>query len=91
MYKRQAVFADSYAIGIKNHEAFYQANKNNKSASFVFLQNGDKPQKLDEIPREMLSLNRHELKKFASETVKLSGAPDHVVRGANIHERAWDD
>ena len=84
------VFADSYAIGAKNHQAFYQANKDNAAAKFVFLSNPPKGL-LPGIPEEALHIDRHELAAFATKTVKESGAPPHVVRGADIGQRIWKD
>lgn len=81
------VFADSYAVGAKNHQAFYERNRNNPSASFIFLENKGGPKLLDGIPREALNLDRKELAAFASKTVRESSAPPHVVRGALIGER----
>lgn len=80
------VFADSYAIGAKNHQAFYEANKSNKSAKFVFLSNG---KKIDGIPKEALSVDRKELADFARKTVKEGDAPPHVKQGATVGERIW--
>ncbi len=83
------VFADSYALGIKNHAAFYEANKNNSNAKFAFLDNRGKPSLIDMIPEEGLSLDRHELAKFAVSAVEKADAPGRVVRGALIGQRIW--
>jgi len=83
------VFADSYALGIKNHAAFYEANKDNPSAKFAFLDNRTKPSLMDMIPDEGLQLDRHELSKFAVKAVEQAQAPDRVVRGALIGQRIW--
>jgi hypothetical protein len=85
------VFADSYAIGAKNHQAFYDNNKGNKSASFVFLENAGTPKRLDGIPKEALGLDSKSLTKFAVEAVKTSGAPKHVQDGALAGMRIWGD
>ena len=85
------VFADSYAIGAKNHKAFYERNKNNKNASFIFLQNKGKPELLDGIPEDALKLNRDELATFARDAVFRSDAPSHVKRGATVGARIWQN
>jgi len=83
------VFADSYALGIKNHAAFYEAHKDNPSAKFTFLDNRTRPSLIDMIPEDGLSLDRHELSQFAVDAVGKADAPDRVVRGALIGQRIW--
>ena len=86
------VFADSYAIGAKNHQAFYDKHKNNENANFVFLSNMGKPTKIDGIPKEALGYNSKELEKFAVDTVnKAEGIPRHVKRGALVGQRIWKE
>lgn len=85
------VFADSYSLGVKNHQAFYEANRGNKNANFIFLENSGTPKKLDGIPKEMLNLDRKELAKFAADVVAKSDAPPHVKRGALMGDRIWGD
>jgi len=83
------VFADSYAIGAKNHHAFHQANKDNPSASFVFLDNTGKPKQIDGVPKEALELDSASLAEFAQSKVKESSAPERVKSGALIGTRIW--
>lgn len=83
------VFADSYALGIKNHAAFYEKYKNSENAKFTFLDNRTKPSLIDMIPEEGLKIDRHELAKFAVEAVHKADAPPRVVRGATIGQRIW--
>ncbi len=83
------VFADSYALGAKNHQAFYEANKDNKNANFVFLENLSTPKLLPGIPESALSLDRNALAKFAVEEVQKGNAPAHVKRGATSGARIW--
>jgi hypothetical protein len=85
------VFADSYAMGAKNHQAFYDNNKDNKNANFIFLENAGTPRRLEGIPKEALGLNSKELAAFAVEAVKTSGAPRHVQDGALAGTRIWKD
>lgn len=85
------VFADSYALGAKNHQAFYEKHKNNQNASFVFLDNTGSPKLLPGIPKDALNIKRKDLAKFASEEIAKSDAPEHVKQGATIGERIWDD
>lgn len=87
------VFADSYALGAKNHQAFMEQHKDNPSARFVILENkiGSKPRLLDAIPEEALRHDRAELARFAEGAI-LKGeveAPPHVKRGALIGRRVW--
>lgn len=84
------VFADSYAMGAKNHQAFYENNKDNPSARFVFLSNGKGgPKQLDGIPREALEVDRKELADYATSHIAISHAPAHVKRGALQGVRIW--
>lgn len=83
------VFADSYAIGAKNHHAFHQANKDNPNAKFTFLDNTGKPSKVDGVPKAALELDADELASFAEGEVEKSSAPDHVKKGALIGRRIW--
>jgi hypothetical protein len=83
------VFADSYAIGAKNHHAFHQANLDNKSASFVFLDNTGKPKQISGVPKEALELDSAALAEFAQSKVKESAAPDRVKSGALVGTRIW--
>jgi hypothetical protein len=86
------VFADSYAIGAKNHQKFYEQNKNNRSANFVFLQNGADIKRLPGIPRESLELDRHELYDFAVQTViEDETIPEHIKIGALAGRGIWSD
>lgn len=85
------VFADSYAIGAKNHQAFYEKNKDNPNAKFIFLENKGTPTLLPGIPKEALALDRKELARFAIETVGASDAPAHVKRGATMGTRVWGE
>jgi len=83
------VFADSYALGAKNHQAFYEKNKSNPNANFVFLDNTGTPKKLPGIPKNALNINRKELTDFALNTVNQEGIPDHVKQGASAGKRIW--
>jgi hypothetical protein len=83
------VFADSYAIGAKNHHAFHQANLDNKSASFVFLDNTGKPKQIPGVPKEALELDSAKLAEFAQSKVAESSAPERVKSGALVGKRIW--
>jgi HK97 family phage portal protein len=83
------VFADSYAIGAKNHHAFHQANKDNPNARFVFLDNTGTPKRVDGVPQAALDLDSDELAAFAEREVEKSSAPEHVKRGALVGRRIW--
>ena len=85
------VFADSYALGAKNHQAFYEANKDNRNASFTFLENRGEIRQLPAIPQEALSIDRKDLAEFAVNEALKSTAPPHVKRGASIGQRIWKE
>jgi hypothetical protein len=85
------VFADSYAIGATNHQAFYQSNKNNPNAKFIFLDNTSKPKQLPGIPKEALNINRKDLAKYAADVVEKADVPPYVKRGASMGARIWGD
>lgn len=85
------VFADSYAIGARNHKAFYEANRSNPNASFVFLSNKGKPELIPGIPDEALEHDRKELARYAAGVVAAGDAPAHVKRGALSGIRVWGD
>lgn len=86
------VFADSYAHGSKNHQAFYEKNKNNKNANFIFLENGANPREIPGIPKKRLRQSAKKLADFAIETVaKNYEIPPHVRRGATIGTRIWPE
>jgi hypothetical protein len=85
------VFADSYALGAKNHQAFHDKHKDNPNANFVFLANTGKPSLIPGVPKEALGLDRRELARFAIKTVHESSAPAHVKRGGTVGERIWAD
>jgi hypothetical protein len=84
------VFADSYEFGAKNHQAFYEANKTNKNAKFVFLDNTGIPKLTNGIPAAALKVNRKELAEYAIGVAKdHETAPSYVKRGALLGERIW--
>jgi len=83
------VFADSYAIGAKNHHAFHQANKDNPAAKFVFLDNTGKPKAIPGVPKEALELDSGELASFAEKEVEKAQAPERVKKGALAGRRIW--
>lgn len=85
------VFADSYAIGARNHQKFMELNSDNPAAKFYILQNniGESPKELSSIPADALKLDRKELAKFARKKVVESSAPAHIKRGATIGDRIW--
>lgn len=83
------VFADSYAIGARNHHAFHEANKDNSSARFIFLDNTGKPKQISGVPQSARDLDADELAKFASDTVAKADVPPRVKAGGTIGERIW--
>lgn len=85
------VFADSYALGARNHQTFYEKNRNNPNANFIFLENSGKPKQIPGVPAEALNIDRKELAQFALNTVRDLDAPAHVKRGATMGERIWGE
>jgi hypothetical protein len=86
------VFADSYAIGAKNHHAFAQKHQHDPDVRCVYLQNGAQPKLLSEMPKEMLEVDRRELAKFAVDYVNSNPEiPDHIREGALGGQKIWKD
>lgn len=88
------VFADSYGIGAKNHQAFFEANKHNPNANFMFLTGrgkSGKPEEILGVPEEALRIDRHDLANYAIKTVMESSAPAHIKRGATTGVRIWKE
>lgn len=82
------VFADSYALGVKNHAEFVAKHQNNPSANFVFLDNRGKPSLLPSMPTDVPS--RDELLAFAHKTIaERTEIPEHVKQGATAGQRIW--
>ena len=82
------VFADSYVIGARNHDAFAKAHQG--EATFVFVKNGAKIEKLDGVPSSDLSRDRSKLHDFAVETIrKREGVAPRIRRGALVGQRIW--
>lgn len=86
------VFADSYAIGAKNHKAFAEANKKNPNAKFIFIDSAGKPPTLvDGIPDEATKIDRKELAAFAKEALDKADAPPHIKDGGSVGKRIWNE
>lgn len=84
-----AVFADSYVVGAKNHAAFYERNKDNPSAKFLFLKSGS-GEPLNGMPKEAFQLSRKELKEFAlGKIAEMKDLESRVRIGAAIGTRVW--
>ncbi len=84
------VFADSYAIGAKNHAAFAEKNKNNPNAKFIYIDSAGKPPTLvDKMPESALKVDRHALTTFALNALEKSDAPPHIKQGGSVGVRIW--
>lgn len=84
------VFADSYALGARNFDAFRRANADNPSATFTFVDNtGPTPRLLPGMPKEDLHIDRDDLLRFAVKTVKERDVPFRVKLGATAGDRIW--
>jgi hypothetical protein len=86
------LFADSYAVGAKNFNDFYEKNKD--EASFVFGRfkgRGQPAEILDKMPEESLKLDADEIYDYASKYTdeKKADLPDFVYDGATIGRRVW--
>lgn len=82
------VFADSYALGARNHQNFYEKHKNNPNAEFVFTSAKDK-REVPGISKESLNLDRHELARFALDELHKSSYADHIKRGGSMGASIW--
>lgn len=86
------VFADSYAIGAKNHHAFAEKHKNDGDVRCVYLVNGAQPKLLDTMPPEALKVDRRALAKFAVDYVNGNpDVPEHIRKGATDGVKIWQD
>ena len=86
------VYADSYAIGARNHQAFFEGNKKNPNANFVFLENTPQGVKMiPGIPSDALKMSSRMLCRFAAEALTKSDASAHIRRGALIGDRIWGE
>jgi hypothetical protein len=84
------VFADSYAIGAKNHKAFADKNKDNPNATFIYIDSENKaPTLAESMPESALTKDRKALAKFAKDALRASDAPEPIKQGGLIGERIW--
>lgn len=84
------VFADSYALGAKNHAAFAEANKDNPNAKFIYIDSAGKPPTLvDKMPESALKLDRKKLASFALDALDKADAPEHIKQGGSVGKRIW--
>jgi hypothetical protein len=92
------VFADSYALGAKNFEAFRQKHKGR--ADFIVNrappppppgEKIGKPTALDSVPADALELTSEEIDKHAQEHLasQKGKIPDYVIQGATAGNRIW--
>lgn len=86
-----AVFADSYVMGAKNHHAFYNANKQNQNAKFLFF-DATNQQPINGIPPESLKMDRKSLYHWAMGSIQSrSDVAPSVLRGATQGARIWNE
>jgi len=86
------VFADSYDLGPKNHQKFYEKNKSNPNAKFMFLQTGAEIKEIPGIPPESLAADRKEIEKFAVKTInEQTDLPARIREGALQGQQIWKD
>lgn len=87
------VFADSYAIGGRNFKAFYDQQRENPNANFVFLDNTSKPTLMLDLPKEAHEVDGEKLLQHAYKIIeeRADTLRSTVVRGAMIHARLWPD
>ena len=84
------VFADSYAIGARNHAAFAEANKDNKNAEFIYIDSdGKPPTQVDKMPESALKWDRHKLSNFALKALKDADTTDAIRNGGSQGTRIW--
>lgn len=78
------VFADSYALGAKNHQAFVESTKGDPSAKFAFFRNGEHPEMMAGIPPEAFH-DADQLYEYALGVIdKRHDLPTHVREAATF-------
>jgi hypothetical protein len=87
------LFADSYAIGARNFQAFMSQHGKDADARFFVLKNarGSKPTRQDAIPEEALTLDSATLRATASGVLesRADTLKPSVLRGGLIGDRIW--
>tara|TARA_R110002167_G_scaffold44383_1_gene133562 strand:- start:14168 stop:15604 length:1437 start_codon:yes stop_codon:yes gene_type:complete len=84
------IFSDSYDLGPKNHQKFYERNKQNPNASFMFLQTGAEIKEIPGIPPESLNADRKAIEQFAVYTIdELTDLPARIREGALQGQETW--
>jgi hypothetical protein len=83
-----SVFADSYVLGARNHDAFSKHHAG--EATFVYVKNGAKIEKLSGVPASDIARDRKALHEFAVKTIRdKAGIKPRIRRGALVGERIW--
>jgi hypothetical protein len=86
------VFADSYALGAKNHQAFVEQKRGKvPNTEFIFIDTTvDPAQEVPDIPPAGLELDPDQLTSFAvCALMEDDQIPDHVKRGGSVGSRIW--
>lgn len=86
-------FADSYAYGARNFQAFMDKNKDDTDATFFVINNatGGKPQREDTVPQSALQIDPEQLYSRCINVVRerASQLKPAVLHGATIGEKVW--
>jgi hypothetical protein len=85
------LFADSYAIGAKNFQAFADQNKNDPDMQMMVLSSRTQPpSKADSIAPETLALDSEKIYAHVSKVIDdRDDLPARVRRGASTGRRIW--
>jgi uracil-DNA glycosylase family 4 len=81
------LFADSYARGAKNFDAFQRRNKD--KADFIVIDNRGTPKLLDSVPQEALELRSEAIRDRALKALSASKAKPYVKAGGSIGTRVF--
>jgi len=92
------LFADSYALGAKNFNAFFEKHKDSKDANFMFIDTMDTDAKGFPVVKtgkgissKSLKLNADDLYKKAVTEVEKNAPTDAIREGALKGQRIWGE
>jgi len=86
------VFADSYALGAKNHYAFVQRNKGKAEFAYMDLSKSATDgiiTRPDKFPEAALKVDRHKLLAFALAKLATAKIHESARKGAAAGQRIW--
>jgi hypothetical protein len=85
------VFADSYAIGAKNHATFLATHGHDANISSVVVDcSSGKPVKVDRMPDAAVNVDAKDLEKFCLDTIQQrQDIPEHIRQAALAGQQIW--